>query len=308
MDIFTNYGELMGVTMHVLHPNGIPDIVQVSKPTTLRFPFGSLVPLHSVEDHGRRRETPLLFFEDGTIRSLPLQSRTDLYLACGDIPAESITFYQTGEIRRVFPSAGKLSGYWTEEQEGEEAPLCEINIGNGILHAKVINLHLYRSGKVQSITFWPDQRVSLPSCYGGITVRSGVSFYEDGTLKSYEPVEAIAVETPLGEVMAYDNQPLGITADVNSLQFSPTGEVVAVTTVNTRVRVFPCDDMPEEFGPKRVQSFCEEADTEVKALRIRFHDGDVIFGDAEEKRYPLATTQFECIHSKARIMASHCSG
>lgn len=307
-ELNTRYGMLHGVVQETSHAGGTPDLVFLNAPNLLHLPFASVVPLHHIEDHGRRRETPILFYPNGGLRSLPLQASTLIPTSCGILPAEALTFYSTGEIRKVFPTAGKLSGYWTEEQEQEHAPLCQLRIASELVSAKVINVHFYKSGALQSVTLWPKERISLRAAHSTVQVRTGVSFYANGSLKSYEPAEPVLVNTPIGDIMAYDNQPLGVSADVNSLQFAPTGEVVGVTTVSSRVQVFPSDRMPEELGPYRVQSFCEEADTEVRALRLRFEDGWVLFFGEHEEHYPLADTQFATFHSKQVPLASCCSG
>lgn len=302
----TKYGVLKGVLHSSAGSTGEVESVMLTEPNMLHLPMATWVPLYKVEDHGRRKETPILFYPDGSIKSMPLQASTVVNLPCGKVPAELVTFYPSGEIRRVFPTAGKLSGYWTEDHEYEHSPTCEIRVLGEMISAKIINLHFYQSGALQSITFWPKERISLPFAGGLIGIRSGVSFYASGALKSYEPVEPVMVETPIGQIMAYDNHPLGVTADVNSLQFSPEGVVTAVTTVSTRVRIFPSEGMPAEFAPYKVQSFCEEADTELRALHIRFQEELVQFQGITTDHYPLEGTEFEIVHVSPRISASCC--
>ncbi len=170
-EIQTRYGMLRGITQISYFSTGDPEALTVNEPNILHFPAGSWVPMHQVEDHGRRRETPILFHSNGGIKSLPLQGATKISTSVGMISAELVTFYETGEIRRIFPTAGKLSGYWTEEQEYEYAPSCLLSWNGETLSAKVINLHFYRSGALQSITFWPKERISIPFRGAVIKVR-----------------------------------------------------------------------------------------------------------------------------------------
>lgn len=305
-ELQTKYGMLRGVHQVVLGSLGHPEVVFLTEPNLLRLPMATWVPLHRVEDHGRRRETPLLFYPNGAIRSLPLQASTLVSFSCGKISAELVTFYPTGEIRRVFPNAGKLSGYWTEDQEYEHARVCEIHVNGVEIRAKIINLHFFKSGALQSITFWPKENVSIPLHGVRLEIRSGISFYENGRIKSYEPAEPILVDTPIGKIMAYDNHPLGVSADVNSLQFGPEGMVSGVTTVSSVVRVYPADSMPAEFAPYKVQSFCEEADTELRPLIIRFQQDQVVLEAEVREAFPLLNTQFEIIQRLVRAPASCC--
>lgn len=302
----TKYGLLKGVLHSSAGPTGDVESVMLTEPNMLHLPMATWVPLYKVEDHGRRKETPILFYPDGSLKSMPLQASSMVNLTCGTVAAELVTFYPSGEIRRVFPTAGKLSGYWTEDHEYEYSPVCEICVLGETIRAKIINLHFYQSGALQSITLWPKERIALPFVGGPLGIRSGVSFYANGALKSYEPAEPVLVDTPIGKIMAYDNQPLGVTADVNSLQFSPEGVVTAVTTVSSRVRIFPSEGMPAELAPYKVQSFCEEADTELRALHIRFQDGVVQFQGAITEEFPLKGSEFETIHISSRVSASCC--
>ena len=41
--------------------------------------------------------------------------------------AELVTFHADGSLRRVFPLNGKLSGYWTEADEGALAKAMELS-------------------------------------------------------------------------------------------------------------------------------------------------------------------------------------
>ena len=45
-----------------------------------------------------------------------------LKLPAGDYQAELITFYEDGNVKRVFPLYGQISAYWSVEEEMEQAP------------------------------------------------------------------------------------------------------------------------------------------------------------------------------------------
>lgn len=307
----SRYGVWEGIHFLQTTPDGVVESFHLERPNHLRLPFGLVTPLWDVEDHGRRRQTPVLFYPDGTLKSLPLQERTAISTTAGELPAELLTFYKTGELRRIFPSAGKLSGFWTEENEYQEAPVCELSVGGMQLRAKMIAIQLYTTGAVRSITLWPGEKVTVTTPLGTMSVRIGLSFYPDGRLESVEPAAPTLVPTAIGMVSAFDNDPLGIHADRNSLQFDRSGQVSSLRTVSSAIKVFPCDREAALHAPVKQQSFCEETDTTWKTLGIDIAQDQVRFTQlgSPAASYPLATTQFEVVVHKGYSAAScGCGG
>lgn len=301
----TRYGTWSGVGRIYLGPHGEVESLFLNEENLIPLSCGVVTPLYFVQDMGRRRETLVQFYPGGGLRSLPLQDRTWVSTSAGSFPAELLTFYKTGELRRVFPSAGKLSGFWTEENEYAEAPACDFNIGSYKVHAKLISIQFYKSGAIQSLTLWPEERITLQTPLGSMGIRTGVAFYPNGRIKSLEPASPTLVPTPIGMVAAFNNDPLGIIADVNSLAFDLQGQVESLLTVTSAVKVFPCDDEAALYAPARLQSFCEETDLTWRALAIRFTSGKASFGTGESAvSYPLESTQFEVVPHKAYVKAS----
>lgn len=180
---------------------------------------GALTPLYSVEDHGRKKLTPVKYHKNGMVKSVPLQMPQLIETPIGPIWAELITFYPDGSLKRVFPLNGKLSGYWTEENEYELAEPLTIPSAVGVLRVKPINMQFYRTGELQSLTLWPQERAEISTVYGKWIVRTGISFHPDGSLASCEPESPVSVDTPIGELTAYDPDPNGICGETNSLSF-----------------------------------------------------------------------------------------
>ena len=112
----------------------------------IALPYGDVVPLYQVEPMGRREQTPVRLYKDGSLRSLPLQERTFVHTLAGVFPAEHLTFYPGGELRRLFPSAGKLTGFWSEEMEYAQAPFCEFKVGFHRFKARPISIQFYPGG------------------------------------------------------------------------------------------------------------------------------------------------------------------
>ena len=91
------------------------------KQTVIRTKVGDLIPLYDISD-GRQKNRPSVeFFDSGEVYSVYLQERTNIKTPVGEIPAEFVTFYKSGAVKRVFPLYGQLSGFWTEDQEYELA-------------------------------------------------------------------------------------------------------------------------------------------------------------------------------------------
>jgi len=113
----TPYGELSGFTFKELASNSKMDGGFMTEYNELQTPLGNLVPQYEAEDMGRRSVKPICFYKDGSLKSLPLQSQTILDTPAGPMPAELVTFYPSGAIKRIFPLDGKLSGFWSWQNE-----------------------------------------------------------------------------------------------------------------------------------------------------------------------------------------------
>jgi len=50
------------------------------------------------------------FYDNGALRHLPLETPTEVLTPAGPMLAELVTFHKSGEVSRVFPLNGKLSG------------------------------------------------------------------------------------------------------------------------------------------------------------------------------------------------------
>ena len=222
------------------------------KKTVIRTKIGDLTPLYDISD-GRQKNRPSTeFFDSGEIYSVYLQDRTTIKTPVGDIPAEFVTFYKSGAVKRVFPLYGQLSGFWTEEQEYELATDITINLFGRKITVKPLCLYFYESGQLKSITIWSKERITVSTRYGDITTSLGLSFYEDGNLESIEPVLGSKITVPESEredvfpvVISSDGKPnwnggilypfyarlISINADDNSLKFTDDGKIKSIRTV-----------------------------------------------------------------------------
>ncbi|NTU93458.1 MAG: hypothetical protein HGB29_02960 [Chlorobiaceae bacterium] len=290
----TSYGELDGVEFRTLYSNGKTDGCLVSKENLLLTPYGNLVPLYESEDMGRRTAKPLYFYKSGAIKSVALQSKTMLETPVGPVPAELVTFHESGSIKRIFPLDGKLSGFWTAKNEYELAETISINAPIGTLTAKFIGLQFYEGGALKSLTLWPGELITVLTPAGEFRVRTGMSFHEDGSLKSLEPAGVVRVETPVGIITAYDNDPQGIHGDLNSLEFNPDGTIRALKTTAEEFSVI--DQLGDEhrFAPGLKNNPCGAERKVVVPLKVRFSGGRIVF-EEHQHSFLLAQCQIRVL-------------
>lgn len=253
--------------------DGIVDAVQPFEKIEMETAVGRLVPIYEVEDHGRKKLTPVKLHKNGSVKSMSLHDSVVVDTSVGKVSVELITFYESGSVRRVFPLNGKLSGYWTESNEYKLAETLSIPTGVGNIHVKPIYLQFYETGELHSIAFWPWEKVTIPTPIGRITIKKGVSFFKNGALASCEPDTPVSVETPLGTVEAHDPDPDGMNGETNSLSFTEQGRIAGLSTIKTVVTSVD-NDAGQSFSPAVERSMCSDTEFTVRPLKIAFN-GDV---------------------------------
>ncbi len=218
----------------------------------IKTPVGDLVPFYEISD-GRQKNRPSVeYFKGGALYSIYLQEQTEIQTPLGKVPAELITFYESGAIKRIFPLYGQLSGFWTEDQEYELATDIEFNLQGEMKKVKPMCLYFYESGQLASITIWPKERLTVHTPYGDITTDLGVEFYESGEIKSVEPVLGSILRLPKSEkfrvepliqssdgvtnwndgvLYPYYSMAFRMHANDNSLKFEKDGRIAGIRTV-----------------------------------------------------------------------------
>ncbi|NTW55670.1 MAG: hypothetical protein HGB20_01335 [Chlorobiaceae bacterium] len=298
--ITTIYGELRGVEFRQLFSNKKADGCLVCSKNVLETPYGSLVPLYEAEDMGRRTVKPAYFYKDGSIKSLALQSRTLLRTPAGRIPAELVTFHSNGSLKRVFPLDGSLSGFWSWKNEYELSEELDIETPAGTIRTKIIGMQFHENGVVKSLTFWPSETVSVMTPLGKTEIRKGLAFYDNGAVRSFEPRFKTDVETPIGLISAYDNEPNGIHGDINSLQFSRDGTVEALSTVDHEVEVTVPGKGSCVFRPGVKNNVCGDERKVSVPMKIRFTREAVMFHDNPEYSFEFGSCGFTVRKTEAQ--------
>ncbi|WP_285906950.1 hypothetical protein [Pseudodesulfovibrio pelocollis] len=260
--------------------NGSLQACQAAGPCILDTPAGRLVPQHTTSELRKKEVQPVVFHPGGSLRSLPLEEQTVVSTPAGDIPAELLTFHPDGSLNRVFPLNGRLSGYWSQEDEAGLARPATLLTPVGMLTATIIGAAFHPSGALRSLTLWPGQTVSIDTPAGMVETRMGVSFWPNGTVRSVEPARPTTVSTPAGEMAAHDPDAVGVNGDDNSLAFHPDGAVARVVTVLTRLTAISPDGRSTPFAPDQRESLCGDGEREMIPMIVRFTPNEVIVSQA----------------------------
>jgi antitoxin component YwqK of YwqJK toxin-antitoxin module len=291
----TKYGKIPGYQNLEKYASGNPASLIFTEPIKIETPVGVIVPQYSVDDHGRRLLKPVYFYDNGNIKKAPLQEAADIETKYGKISAEFVMFYDDELLKKLFPLNGKLSGYWGEKDEYALAEDLELQLPCGTIKAKIINIVFYKNGNIKSITLWSQETVEAKTPLGTMRIRIGISFYEDGSVKSVEPAEPYTVETKIGKISAYDNDPEGIMGDINSLQFNNQGEVTALSTTKNAIILRNEAGGEIRYSPSKKESLCSENVAVTIPLQIEFTDETVRFNHNASEEYHLSECSFEII-------------
>lgn len=246
-----------GAVVQCLHPDGSPAEVLLEERIELPTPAGVLVPQYEPEDPRRQRVQPVELHPGGGLKAVSLQEKAVIETPSGAMAAERVTFHPGGELRRVFPLDGKISAYWSVENETALAGPQRMETPIGVVTARIISVHFFPSGALRSVTLWPGERVTIATPQGPARVSVGFSFHESGALRSFEPDAPFEAKTPVGTVLAFETDPEGgMAADLNSLQFDESGNVTALTTATDKV-VVTCNAVAEA-GPDAWPACCPD--------------------------------------------------
>ncbi len=293
--IITPYGKLDGVEFKTIFSNGKTDGCLVNRRNTLTTPYGRLVPQYEAEDMGRRPVKPVYFYKNGALKSIALQSQTRLETPAGSVPAELVTFHETGCVKRIFPLDGRLSGFWTSRNEYDLAETITIESPVGKLSAKFIGLQFFESGALKSATLWPGEFLDIRTPAGEFRVRTGIAFHEEGTVRSIEPAGIARVDTPVGIMTAYDNEPQGIHGDLNSLGFNPDGSIHSLKTTADEILAIDQSGAGQRFSPGLKDNPCGAERKVVVPLKVRFSAGRIHFDDFQQS--------FNLEHCRVKVLA-----
>jgi hypothetical protein len=252
--IQTPYGIFSGVITTEHTPGGALLSIRLEEQNMILTHAGALIPFYGEETVRRKHKPSVTFHQNGMIKAVALEAQTNVETPIGALPAELITFYDTGEVHRVFPLDGKISGFWSEEEERALNIPLSFDLGFTAFTALLSGISFYKSGQIKSVTLFPEERIVIGAgALGQIPTRCGLSLYESGALRSLEPAEPTKVKTPIGVLSAYDVTAHGINADTCSLCLDEAGRVTRIVTSGDRITVERrSDGSALTFTPKEI--------------------------------------------------------
>ena len=153
--VLTPYGPVNDVHVLTRWPGGAPQDCRLLEENSVPTPQGWLVALYDPEDVRRSSGKSFCLYPNGMWRSLELQGQTTVSTPLGDMPAEWLAWHEKGALKRILLRKGKLSGYWTEQDERKLATELSLDLQGQSVNAKIQGLRFYASGMLESVTFWP---------------------------------------------------------------------------------------------------------------------------------------------------------
>ena len=272
----TRYGDINYSKSIERYSGGEVKSCLPSGESVLETSHGRLVPQHTSDELRKKEIPPVVFHKNGELKSVALQNQVEIKTPAGNIPAELVTFHPNGHVNRVFPLNGKLSGYWSQEDEAELAKPVHISTPLGEIVSRLISVCFYDTGALRSVTLWPGDTVDLATPAGKIETRIGFSFYPDGSLESLEPAGPTLVDTPVGKFMAYDLDAVGVNGDVNSLCLDQSGKIRRLATTMTGVEIVGSDGSKNRIYPDERESLCSESEKEVVPMLVEFSEDSIL--------------------------------
>lgn len=294
-ELNTNYGLLSGVEKEGYYDSNNIEYCRLNQENSIETKYGVFIPLYEY-DSRRLKSHSIAFYKDGNIKSISLQFQTLLETSIGIIPAEKVFFYPDGNIKRIFPLDGEISGFWTEEDEKKLCVPVNLNILGRELTASIIGAYFYPNGAVKSITLWPGELLRVPTPVGTISCHIGISFYEDGCIKSCEPSYPMVLDTLIGPVIAHDNNPVGINGDINSLEFHENGLIKSMISDRNKIEIYENGVLINTIEPNLVTSAVNPMKKDLVPVKIEFKETKVHFVNEEITLQMSDKLQFRISH------------
>lgn len=301
-------GLIKGMTTAEYYSDGTLKHCKVNEENQIKTSVGLLIPKYDNYETRSKFRNSLEFHKNGELKSIYLEEQKEINSPIGKLKAEMITFYDEGNVHRIFPLYGQISGYWSEEDEYSMAENTKLNLKSVQLDAKISCFCFYPSGKIKSITFWRNERQIVEISYGKIKVHLGISFYEDGNIKTLEPYIPFKISTAIGECLAFDNNPIGIHGDNNSLHFNNDGSIRSLITSINGLKI-KGEGNTIEIAPALVPSRVDIDTMEIIPIKIEFEDKKVIITDSYNKTFLFPLDKYNFAFFMPKYDASlTCSG
>lgn len=248
--IQTSFGIFGGVKDWKCFPSGELESIRLSEKNMIVTEVGELVPFYT-ETERRKNKPSVEFSKEGMVVAVSLEEQQEVTTPIGEMPAERVKFYDTGELSRLFVVDGQISGFWSLEEERQYNIPLTFQLECAEFTAMINCIHFYKSGDIKSITLYPQEKyISVATPAGIIDTTIGFSLYPSGKVQSVEPFLPAILETPIGKIAAYDTEQLGISADKNSLEFLEDGRISHLVTCDNSIYVQTKEGILKSYHPK----------------------------------------------------------
>jgi hypothetical protein len=185
---FTSLKDLLSASgREERYPGGALRSILLLSETLVSTPLGAMVPNYSYDDARKKYAPSLSFYESGALRCVRLNEQKLVTIpGVGSIPCEKLLFYEGGTLKRLFPTDGKISGYWSVKDEKKLNREIDLSLKFGNYTLFISVLSFYETGELKSVTLWPgeDPELPLPGGEGKLRVGAGFSLYKNGDLQS----------------------------------------------------------------------------------------------------------------------------
>jgi len=271
----------------------------------------------SKADYRSRDRAALIYDIDGNIKSIYLERSEEkaqtVNTAVGVLDCEMVTFYPNGNLHRVFPVYGKISGFWSEEEEVNLLPVTYLKNKDITFHGKISCVCFYPDESLKSITLWPGEETSVFVNEKEYKIRYGISFYESGAIKSFEPAVPVKITQKAGTFYAYDFMATGVTGDFTSLCFYEDGCVRSLKSNVTGLLIRDKKGVVQEFYPPLVVNPLDIESEVLFPVRYEFSDEGITFLDSVGKVWKFLYENFEIkakqlFEDESRSCNTLCSG
>ena len=308
-----NVESLQGIIMPEYNKEGQFVACQFQKENVIRYGENEFIPKYSSPDTRTKTRYAMDLYQSGNLKSIYLEKSTRVDTSIGQLQAELVTFYETGELLRLFPVYGQISGYWSEKEEKELLPEIHISMNGHDYGGKFSCICFYPSGAVKSLTIWPDEIIKIETNYGNVKVRYGICFYESGAIRSLEPAIPIVIPHTNGSFIAFNQEAVGVSGDFNSLCFLENGEVQSLYSSLTGLEVK--DRKTNEVTrqvPKIVQSPMDITKKTVLPVKYKLGEESIQLSDSKGSCLTYNNLEFEwtaiqTVDNLPYVACSECS-
>lgn len=238
-----------------------------------------------------------------------MEKQSNAYTSLGVFPSELITFYDNGNLNRIFPLNGQINGYLSEEDEGKLAESYHFDLSVGSFSAKIIALRFFKSGRLRGLTLWPGETIEIKTPIGVMEVKTGFTLYEDGQLETLEPAKPEIIHTELGSFLSFDADALGIHGDDNSLAFTLDGALRRLKTTTHGIAIRDQDGNMTHVGPKEVPSYVDISESVIMPMTVTMEETTVTIYNGDFYSFDRSENEFTTYESNLIVLAgcTNCS-